>query len=352
MGMTGEEIIYAYRKGTVWNTAVQAIAGDGFLGLPWSAEPDNGTIVDDSLGVFFPVEAIPGQTKIEPAVTTYLRYNDEVILSMLASFFGTAGVPVTHATGTLSKDHVLKMAKNVDGIFGTLCAKIGTGFVQEIPSWKIAKVVITWESGKPAQFQFFGPGTDLLEDSTVNTLTTFNSVTILEMANRGYLKQTAFRMNDQSGAALSGTDVIKPTKVVLTLERKLSGQYGSYFDGGAGRDVIDEPTNDGQPTGTLSITYPRLKDTVGRLKIKSNTPQKMDIAMTGPIIETTIPYSMGFTLTNLVPTKSSSPHKHGTLDETRDYLVLGAVVAPLGMTGQTDPAWCTLTNKIATDLLA
>jgi len=352
MGVTGAEIVYGMRKGAIWGTAVACAAGDGFLGLPWSADPDNSTVVDDSLGQFFATDASPGQTKLEPTVNMYLRYNDEVVLSMLAALFGTAGAPTTHASGTLSKDHLLKIAKQVDGLFFTLAAKLGTGFVEEIPSWKVAKLEITWETGKPVQMKFSGPGFDLVVDSTINTLATFNSVTILETANRGYMGQTVFRMNDASGGALTGTDKIGPSKVTLTLERKLTGVYGSYVDAGAGRDLIDEPTNDGLFSGSLSMTFPRTSSNTARLKIKGNTSQKMDITMTGPIIENAIPYMITFTLPNLKPKKIANPHKQGIIENTREYDVLGATTAPTGMTGQTDPCWCALTNKITTDLLA
>lgn len=352
MGLTGAEIVYALKKGTTWGTAAAAVAGDGFLGLPWSADPDNAVVIDDSLGQFFAIDSSPGATKVDPTVTAYARYNDEVVLSLLAAVFGTAGVPATHAAGTLSKDHTLKIAKAVDGLFFTLAAKIGTGFVEEIPSWKVAKFVATWETGKPTQFQFSGPGIDVIADSAVNTLTTFNSVTILETANRGYMGQTELRMNDQSAGALAAGDKVGASKIVLTLERKLTGVYGSYVDAGAGRDLIDEPSNDGPFTGTLSVTLPRLKDNTGRLKIKGHTSRKAEITMTGNLIETTIPYMIKFQLPHLKPSKAVNPHKQGIIDNTLDFDILGATAAPTGMPLNTDPCWCMLTNKITTDLLA
>lgn len=352
MGMTGAEIVYAVKKATAWGTAVAAGVGDGFLGLPWSADPDNPTVVDDSLGQFFASDASPGQTKLDATVNGYVRYNDEVILSLMAALFGTAGVPVTHAAGTLSKDHVLKIARQTDGLFFTLAGKIGTGFVEEIPSWKVEKLEITFETGKPIQFKISGPGIDLVSDSAVNTLGTFNSVTILETANRAYMGQAVFRMNDSSAIALAVGDKIAPSKVTLSLNRKLTGVYGAFVDAGAGRDLIDEPTNDGPFSASVSLTFPRLSSNIGRLKIKGNTSQKMDITVTGPIIEGSIPYMITFQMPNLKPKKNANPHKQGILENTREYDVLGATAAPAGMTGITDPCWCLLTNKITTDLLA
>jgi hypothetical protein len=352
MGLTGEEIVYAWKKGATWGTAAACGVGNGFLGLPISADPDNELVVDDSLGQFFAVDASPGKTSLAPSVPGYLRFNDAVVLTMLAQFFGTAGVPANHAGGTLSKDHVLKMAKQVDGKFGTLCAMLGTGFVEEIPSWKIAKVVVTWETGQPVKFAFSGPGFDLVTNSAVNTLATMANVTILERANRAYMGQTVFRINDQSGIALAVGDKLGVSKIELTLERKLTGVYGTYVDSGAGRDLIDEPTNDGQPSGSLSITQSRLQNANGRADIRANTAKKADITITGPIIEGAIPYSITFQLPHLKPKKNANPHKHGILENSREYEVLGATAAPAGMTGNTDPCWVNLTNQIATDLLA
>lgn len=351
MGLTGAEIVYGLKKGTTWGTAVACVAGDGFLGLPLTADPDSPPTVDDSLGVFCPTNTTPGETKLDVTVPAYARFNDEVLFSMLAGFFGTAGVPVTHAAGTLSKDHVLKIKKDTDGIFFTVAAKIGTGFVEEVPSWKISKVELTFETGKPIQFKFTGPGIDLVADSEVNTLVTMGSVTILETANRMYMGQAVFRMNDQSGAALAVGDKVGASKVTVSMERKQTGLYGTYVDAG-GHELIDEPTNDGLFSGSISITLPRLKDNVGRLKVKANTPQKMDITVTGPIIEGAIPFSMLLQFPNLVPKKNSNSHRQGIIENSRDYEMLAATAAPTGMTGITDPCWCTLVNKITTDLLA
>jgi hypothetical protein len=351
MAISGAELVYALKKATVWNTAVVAAAGDGFKGLPMTTDPTNDLVTDDSVGQLFATDATPGLTKLDPMVPVYARYNDKVVLSMLAAVFGTAGAPATHTAGTLSKDHTLKIAKNTDGLFFTLVALLGTGFVDEVPSWKIAKLVATFEVGKPIQFAFSGPGVDLVVDSEVNTVSTFNSVTILETANRAYMAQTEFRMNDQSAGALDGTAKIAPSKAVLTLERKLSGVYGAYVAAGAGHDLIDQPTNDGPFTGSLELTYPRLADNKGQLDIKNLAAKKAEIICTGPIIEGAIPCLIKFQLPHLKPKNDKHSHKQGIIDNVRAYEVLGAIAAPLGMTGNTDPCWCFLTNKIATDLI-
>lgn len=350
MAITGEEIVYARKKGVTWGTAAACGVGNGFLGLAVSADPEYSDQIDDSLGQLFAVESSPGETKLDVSIPFYMRYNDAVIWSLIAEFMGTAGVPVTHAAGTLSKDHVLKIAKKTDGLFSSFIANMGAAFIEEVPSLKISKYVVTWETGKPVHVVVSGPGFDLIIDSATNTLVTAANVTILERKNRSYMAQTEIRMNDASGIALAAGDKIGPSKVVLTAERKLAGVTGSYVS--KGRDVIDEPTNDGGFTATLAMTFPRTVNATGRAKIQTNTTQKCEIITTGPLIEGAIPYMITHQFPNLVPTKSSNPHKKGNIEQTREFAVLGADAAPTGMTGNTDPFWINLTNKIATNLLA
>lgn len=350
MAITGEELVYAFKKGVVWGTPVVCGAGDGFLGLAASNDPQNEDQIDDSLGQYFPVESSPGETKLEQGLPFYLRYNDKVIWQMIAQFMGTAGVPTLHAAGAISYDHALKIAKKTDGLFGTFVANMGGAFIEEVPSVKPAKLVVTWETGKPVHVAISGPGFDLVTDSAVNTTTTANNITVLERKNRSYMAQTVVRMNDQSAIALAVGDKIGPSKIVLTAERKLAGYTGTFVSGG--RDVIDEPTNDGPWTASLALSFPRTVDAAGRADIKANTSKKMEIITTGPIIEGAIPYLIKFQFTNLVPKKNSNPHKQGGISLTKEYAVLGADAAPAGMTGNTDPFWILLTNKQSADLLA
>lgn len=348
--MNGEEIVYARKKGTTWSIPAVLGVGNGFLGLAVTADPEYNDQVDDSLGQLFAVESTPGSIKLDTTIPFYERFNDAVIWGMIAEFMGTAGAPTAHAAGTLSKDHVLKLAKSTVGLFSTFGANLGGAFIEEVPSLKITKMVTTWETGKPVHTVLSGPGFDLITDSTTNTLITAAGITILERKNRSYMSQTEIRMNDQSAIALASGDKIGPSKVVLTTERKQTGQPGTYVS--SGRDAIDEPTNDGQLTSSISMTFPRVGDATGRAKIRANTSQKCEIITTGPMIEGAIPYLIRRQFTNLVPKKNSNPHKSGNIELTKEFVVMGADTAPAGMTGNTDPFWIFLTNKIATDLLA
>jgi hypothetical protein len=357
-GSGSEELVYGYKKGVAWGTAVALGVLNGYRGLPAVIKSTPGKNVDASVGQVFMVDATPGEIVTTVDLPAYGRYEDPVRFLQLAQFFGTAGVPATHAAGTTSKDHTLKMASNINGKFGTFGAKSGLG-VQEVPSFKPDKVVFKWETGKPLEITISGVGIDEVTTSTTNDGTTFASVTVptAAMNKRIYSAQTQLWMNAQSGGALAIGDKKGYASIELTLERKLKGFTGSIVSADTNpRDLIDEPTNDageeGCITGSLKITFNRATDFAGWADVRALTPQKAEIICTGPIIEGSIPYLFKLQLPHLSPKTSETPHARGIMNNTREYDVYGALAAPTGMPLNTDPCWLFMTNTIATDLLA
>ena len=352
MSISGSELKYGFKKASVWNTAVAAGAGNGFLALDISLKADTTNIKDDSRGQLFSVDSSAGEVKCEGSVPAYLRYNDASVLQMLAIVMGTAAAPSVHSGGTLSYDHVLKVALGNDGLFGTLCAALGSVGVEEIPSWKPNKVNIKWDTGKPVSITISGAGVDVTTNG-VNTLASFNNVTILERSNRAYMGQTEIRMNEQSGLALGAGDKLGASSIELSFERKQAGVYGSYSSTDtAPRDLIDEPTGDGMFESTLKLQFPRTANLDARADLKNNVSKKAEIICTGPIIEGAIPYMITFQMPHLKPKQYENPYEAGIIKNVREFDVMGATAAPTGMTGNTDPLWIKLTNKISVSLLA
>jgi len=348
----GAELVYAFKKASAWNTALAAGAGNGFLGLDLSLKADTTNIKDDSRGQLFSVDASAGEVKCDAEVPAYLRYNDASLLTMLAMIMGTSAAPTVHSGGTLSYDHIMKVAANTAGLFGTLAAKVGTVGVEEIPSFKPSKAVFKFSTGKPVEMVVSGPGTEVKVNGT-NTSATFASVTIPERSNRVYMGATEIRMNDQSGSALAAGDKIGPSSIELTIERKLTGVYGSYVSSDATpRDLIDEPTGDGMFEASLKLQFPRTANFTGRADLNNNVSKKCEIICTGPIIEGAIPYLIKIQMPHLKPKMYENPYEAGIIKNSREYEVLGATAAPSGMTGITNPLWINVTNKISTGLLA
>lgn len=351
-GVAGSELKFAMKKAAAWGTAVACGVTDGFLSLPTGIKRDADVQIDDSLGQFFVAGATPGAVKVEGDIPQYLRYDGCDLL--LALFMGVAGVPTLHTGGAASYDYTYKWSQNTDGLFATFVKNM-KNYVAEVPSLKVTGITLKGETGKPVQLIATCIGIDVVTNSVINTLVTFNNVTIPETGNRVNFGQGVFRMNDQSGLALTApTDVIAPSSFELTAKRKLSGVYGQYKTAFAGnqQDCIDEPTNDGQPEITLKLQFPRHTGVTRLNDLGNDVRKKMDITFTGQIIEGAINRSIKIQLPHLMMKSVDVVDAAGIIQEPVEFLVLPATTAPAGMTGITDPFWIGGTNKRNTNPLA
>lgn len=352
-GVAGPDIVYGFKKAVTFGTAVALGAGDGFKAPPHTLKPTSGLQVDDSLGSAFATDATPDKIVVSGGIPPYLRYNDKVILTLLAMFMGTAAAPALHAGGAISYDHTLKVARVTDGLFGTLAAKLGDKYVEEYPGFKPNKITLKIETGQPVSLIIDGIADTLETDSETNTVATFANVTILEPANRAFAAQVALRMNNQDAIALAAGDAVPYSSIELVASRDLEGVYGSRVSTGTTpRELIDEPYPNGMWTSSLKIGLPRVTTAAGYTDLAAFTAKKAEIIITGALIEGAIPYLFKVQLPHLKPKNNDVPHEKGRFKNAREYEVLGAVAAPLGMTGNTDPFWILLQNKISTSLLA
>jgi len=346
--VAGSELKFAIKKATEWGTAVACGALNGFLALATGIKRDAGVDVDDSLGQFWSKDGTPGAVKVDGDLPTYLRYDGLDLL--LALFMGTAGVP-TQQGATSAYAYIYDLADNTDGLFATF-AKNLKNYVAEVPSLKVAGLTIKGEQGKPLQLIASTIGNNIEYDGT-NDLTSWNNVTIAEVANRIQFAQGEFRMNDQSDIALAADDQIGPNSFELTAMRKLTGTYGSYVTGGANsQDLIDEPVNDGLPEVTLKLQFPKHTGKTRLTDLGNDTRKKMDITFTGALIASTYYRTFKIELPHLQLKSVDVVDEVGIIKEPVEFLVLAASSAPAGMTGITQPFRISGINQLDTDPLA
>lgn len=349
-GVAGVEIQAAFKKASVWNTPVAVGPNDGILILPTSIKKDTAVETDDSLGTYFSEDGAPGAIKAEGDIPMYLRYDSLDVL--FALFMGIAGAPTQQGV-TAAYAYTYRWKQDIDGYFGTF-VKHMKNYIEEIPSLKIAGITIKGEVGKPLQVIFKTIAVNKVYNSTVNTTTTFNNVTYFEKANRVRFAQGVFRMNDQSGAALTDGDKIYPSLFELSASRKLAGVYdGQYKTSGSNvQDLIDEPTNDGHPEISLKLSFPRHTSNTRLLDLGNDTRKKMDITFTGGLIEGTYYRQFKLQFPHLQMKNVDPVDEQGIIKEPLDMIVHAATSAPDGMTGITDPFWITGINRRSTDPLA
>lgn len=349
-GVAGVEIDAALKKAGTWNTAVAVGANDGILILPTSLKRDATVEIDDSLGTFISTDGQPGPVKVEGDIPMYLRYDSCDVL--LAMFMGVAGAPVIQGA-TAAYAYTYKWLENLDGKFVSFVKNM-KNYIEEYPSLKVTGFTLKGEVGKPLQIIFHVIGVNKVIDSAINTLATFNNVTFFELQNRVRMSEGVFRINDNSGAALSGTDQIYPSSIELSSKRKLKGEYtGQYKTSGVNiQDLIDEPTNDGQPELRLKLTFPRHTGTTNLLALGSDTRKKMDMTFTGGLIASTYYRKILCQLPHLQLMNVDPTDEQGVIKEPLEFIVHKAVTAPTGMTGITDPFWISGINRRTTDPLA
>lgn len=331
----GIEVKAAIRKAVTWGTAAACGAGHGVLILPDSIKKSRTNLKDDSLGQYFAVDSDTGEIKAEGNIQAYLRYDSLDLL--IAQVMGAAGTP----TGTGPYTHVYDLADSLDGLFLTYCINNKVN-IEEFAGLKLSGFTLTGSVGQPLKITFKGIAYDMVTNSVVNTLVTFANVTNPETANRVLYSQGVMRLNGQNGIALAAGDKITPKTFTLDFTRNMKGEYGlGTFNN------IDEPTNDGPPTVTLSLEFPRYTADTYFMDWDANNKKKMDMTFTGAGGR-----SCKLEFPNLKIQEVDLPLAAGILKHPVKFDCLGATAAPTGMTGVTKPFRLTLVNNLATDPLA
>ena len=342
---TGVELKAAIKKAAVWGTAVACGANNGILILPSDIKKDRPSLVDDSLGLYFPQDADQGEIKAAGSRRLYLRYDSLDLLFALV--MGATGGAPTQQGATTAYAQKFTQAASLDSIFATL-ALYNQINVEECTSVKVTGVTIKGQIGGVVEVTFDIIANDKITGSAVNTSGTFANVTFFESANRVLYSQGVFRMNAQAGAGLGVGDVIYPKSFELSFKRKMSGVYGS----GGSFNNIDEPSNDGLPEVKLKIEFPRYTAATYFTDWDANNAKKMDITFTGGLIATTYYRTFKLSMPNLKYANVDLPIVQGIMTHPLEFIALGCSAAPTGMTGITNPFQIDVINRQVTDVLA
>lgn len=356
--MTGKNQALAIKKcgvgaGGVWGTAVAAGATDGIQFLSGQAKRDASVVVDESRGRAFPIDGTAGPVKSEQTFKYNLRYAGFELLA--AMLMGTAGAPTIQGVGPAYL-HTFKWNTDPFGYMVTIVKNMVT-YIEEIPTAKIVGITISGEVGpNPLTIEVETIGINKEVASSINTLATYANVTLPTDADRNpvMFSHLVFRMNSQSGIALAAGDRVYPSKFVLSIKRKLKGEYtGAYRTTGTSpQDLIDEPSNDGFPDMKLILTFPKHTGTANMVDVANDARKKLDITATGSLLNATFYYTHLWQLPHLQMLNANPTDDDGRIKEPLEFNILGCVAAPTGMTGITDPLWWSVTSKRTTDPLA
>lgn len=330
--ITGRQMVCAFRQGAAWGTAVACGAGHGVLILADNIKPTINQELDDSAGQPFITDSDPGEKTTVGTVDAYLRYAG--FDTLLACLMGQASAPAEVVGATGAYQHQLDFAAEIYGIFGTLAEQKLTNLIWEYPSVKVHGFKISGEMNKAVKISFDLICDQLERDSSINTDATMANVTA-EKKNRLIMNaSTHFLINDQDGAALDLVDEIKPSSFELTVTRPMS------TDAVSGQGGVAEPDDDGFPTVSLMLKFPRYNTANNAFfdNWEAGTPKKMEIQFTGKICAASQPFEMKFILPHLRVAEPEAPVSGaGKIPFTMNLEGLGADSAPAGMTGLTAP---------------
>jgi hypothetical protein len=356
--LTGNQEALAIKKcGTgaagVWGTAVACGAGDGMLFLSGQALANSSSVVDESRGRSYAVDAASGPVDCKPTYKFNLRFAGFEILA--AMLLGTAGTPAQQAA-TTAYLHSLRWNTDPYGLMLTI-AKNLINYIEEVPTAKVSKITISGEVGpKPLAIDVEVVGINKEVASAVNTLVTFANVTIPTDADlyAVMFAQTVFRMNVQSGGALAGGDTIYPSKFSISIDRKMKGEYtGAYrTSGSVPQDLVDEPTPDGNPECKLTLEFPTHSAATYLTALQNDTRYKMDITSTGPLIASTYYYYHKWQFPHMKLATANPTDDNGRVKQPLEFELLGCITAPTGMTGITAPVAWDIMSKKSTNPLA
>lgn len=344
--ITGREVIIALKKAAVWHTPVVCGAGDGLLILSDGIKVAVPAELDDSAGQEWITQADAGVKDIKGSIDAYMRYEGfDVALAMI---MGIAGAP-TLAGAALAYSNTYGMASNITGMFATMAQQKLGNKVWEFPSLKLHGFKLSGQMNKPLKLTLDGIADRLDRASVTNDTTSMAAVTMPDVENRILMnKDTVVRINDQSGAALGSGDAVYPSAIDIAFNRPMDAEPV------AGQDGVDEPADNGFPTVSVSLKFPRYNTANDAYfdDLDAFTSKKMDITFTGKLIETGQNYMFKLSFPHVkIDTPEAPVSGAGKIPFSMNCKVLGATAAPAGMTHIT-PMQIDVVNKRTIDPLA
>lgn len=345
--ITGREFICALKKAAAWHTPVACGADDGLLILSDGIKVSVDQELDDSAGQPWITEADPGEMNVSGNQDAYMRY--EGFDTALALIMGIAGVP-SQVDATTAYSNSYKLSSKIDTLFATLAMKKLTNVIWEFPSVKLHGFKLSGEMNKPLKIIL-----DLIADkldraSLINTAATMANVTMPDKKDRILMNKNAvFRLNDQADIALAAGDQIFPSSFELIFNRPMDAEATG------GQDGVDEPADNGFPTATLNLKFPRYNTANNAFfdDWEAYTSKKMDITFTGKEIETGQNYMFRILLPHLkIDNPEAAMSGPGKIPFSMSCNLLGADVAPAGMVDLVEPIQIDIINTRTTDPLA
>jgi hypothetical protein len=344
--ITGRETICGLKKAAAWHTPVACGVGDGVLILADNIKVGMELELDESAGQEWVTEADAGVENVAGNIEAYMRYEGFDV--WLALIMGSAGVPA-QIEATTAYTNTYNLTSKIDGLFATMAQKKLVNKIWEYPAVKLHGFKLSGEMNKPVKISFDSICDTLVRDSLVNTSGTMAAVTALKKNRIIMNKDTVFRMNNQADGALADGDKLHPSSFELTFNRPMDSDFV------AGQEGVDEPADNGFPTCTLMLKFPRYNTANDAYfdDWKAAVSKKLDITFTGKEIDSGELYTFRILLPHVKVDSPEAPVSGpGKIPYSMNLKGMGADAAPTGMATLTAPLRIEVTNTRTTNPLA
>jgi len=269
------------KKGSVWGTAVAVGALNGL-----NVKNITGFVRNQDLLAAQEVDSpMPrwGQLDVikppEPVIITDMLYDSGQLGSLIVGLWGTAGAPAQQG-GTAAYLHTIQFKDSNAGIFFTMVVE-HPGKIYELASAKTMEWSLKSSGGGIIQSELKLRGDVIIDTSATNAAAQVDALTYQDRSNRMLFRHQVVKMNDQSGADVSGATALDCNSVEITIKRT---GFDSLYP--AGQYGIVEPIEPGYPDIRVKLGFPRFNSVNAAFFATAiaETLQKMTITFTGPLI--------------------------------------------------------------------
>lgn len=328
---------FAFTQGSTWDTPVAVGAGDGIRLKSEGLEGGEGRLANEDVGRPWGGAPDRGPEGWRGPLNGDLYYGGNCG-KLLAFWFGTSGSPTQTppSTGT-SYLHECSIDDTLDKFF-TFCAGKRSGQKWwEWASMKPNRLTLRGSGNRRVTFTLEGIASSLDKDSSTNTTTETDAVTVPSLQGAVRFSDITFRINAQGGSALAGGDKVSIASFELIAER---AHDETYLADGTG--VVAEPGEDSVGGVLLRVALRSYDADTWIDAWKNGTVYKLDLKALGTDLDTggtgADPYYLlegPHAVVNRRP--PAQTQGRGRIPHEVEFKLLPADSAPAGMSGITQP---------------
>lgn len=338
-------------QGSTWGTAVAVGAGDGIRILTESITGGPAALPRETVGLQWGDVFDTGSEEHQGPMTGNLYYGANCGL-LLALIFGTSGSPTQTppSTGT-SYLHSVTLDDAL-AEFVTLC-------IAKRPSqkwWEYASAIgmelrIRGEGNGRVTWELTLIPSALDRDSSTNTTTQTDAVTVPSIEGAVRFKDGLFRINAQAGGALGSSDETDIASFELVIRRDMARDFLAD-----GTTFVALPCEQGPCEVMLTVSTRSYDAETWKTAWGAGTEYKADLKFTGTGLDggsgADPYYEFEFPRLVVAEDPQASIGGRGRITHTITFKCIKAASAPTGMSGVTQPVELNVMDKVSSAYLS